>query len=59
MDPKANLKEQRELSQKIMHDWLAEDGNGIDQDEAFRLASLMLALDQWRKNGGHDPYSTT
>lgn len=51
LDPDANLKEQRELAKKILD---RDDGNY----EAAALAELVLALDEWRKAGGFDPYGT-
>jgi hypothetical protein len=50
MDPIANLLEQRALAHA------AVEGNGISKTEATRLAELVLALDEWRLNGGFDPY---
>lgn len=55
MDPNANLKEQRELAAKMLHDYEDEDGNGIDQDDANRLAELVEALDGWLSKGGFLP----
>jgi hypothetical protein len=57
MDPIANLREQRALAAKMSADFDKADGNGIDQDEANRLAELVQALDEWRRGGGFDPYS--
>ena len=51
MDPNANLAEQIELAQMIV------DGSVHDhRDAADRLAELVLALDEWRRKGGFDPY---
>jgi hypothetical protein len=63
MDPAANLKEQRELAAKIIEDvdregeWSRE---GLEEtaSDAERLAELVQALDEWRRNGGFDPYTT-
>lgn len=71
MDPVANLKEQRELASQIIAetDRLNDDGGNIPQefyddgsvdamlDDAERLAELVVALDEWRRKGGFDPYS--
>ncbi len=51
MDPEANLAEQREIAQRILH------ASASPQD-AERLAELVLALDEWRTRGGYDPYAT-
>jgi hypothetical protein len=53
MDPNANLKEQMELSISIQKAY--EDGNGVDQDDANRLAELVDALNAWICNGGFLP----
>lgn len=51
MDPIANIQEQRELANMLLsgeaHDFV---------DTAVRLAELVLALDEWRRKGGYDPY---
>lgn len=55
MDPDANLKEQRILALRMTSDHDDPESNGIDQDDANRLAELVLALDEWIKNGGFLP----
>jgi hypothetical protein len=50
MDPEANLKEQLDIALRI------EKGE-VDLAGAMRLAELVLALDEWRLNGGFDPYT--
>lgn len=55
MDPNANLKEQIELAMKMMADYESEESNGIDQDDAERLAELVMALHGWLKGGGFLP----
>jgi len=50
MDPDANLKEQLLLAQKANK----LDGELTDED-AIRLAELVLALDEWIRNGGFLP----
>lgn len=61
MDPIANLRDQRELARSIQH--LADRRSaprGVDwENDAVRLAELVLALDEWRMKGGFDPYSPT
>ena len=49
MDPTANIDEQRRLAQRIL------DGEASEAD-VDRLAELVLALDEWRRKGGFDPY---
>lgn len=59
MDPNANLREQRELAQRITT--LADRRSaprGVDfENDAARLAELVQALDDWRQHGGFDPYA--
>lgn len=55
MDPNANLKEMLELAASIQEAYEDEDGNGIDQDDANRLAELVEALNGWIRNGGFLP----
>ena len=58
MDPMANVTEQLEIANEIL------DGPGDDpnaptySDEVVRLAELVLALDEWRRKGGFDPYKS-
>jgi hypothetical protein len=59
MDPKANLREQREIARRLQAALDAEDVIGEIHnlaEDAGRLAELVLALDDWRKRGGFDPY---
>src|ERR1700745_3372593 len=62
MDPNANIARQRELAKSI-----ADMGDSIQVYEtgkpmralwhyAPELAELVLALDEWRRKGGHDRY---
>jgi hypothetical protein len=55
MDPNANLKEQRELAAKMITDYNDSESNGIDQDDANRLAELVQALDEWISRQGFLP----
>jgi hypothetical protein len=55
MDPNTNLKEQLELAKAMIEAYEEEDGNGIDQDDANRLAELVLALHEWLGKGGFKP----
>lgn len=51
MDPKANIEEQRALAYDLIH-----GGEGDRLPTGERLAELVIALDEWRTNGGFDPY---
>lgn len=53
MDPSANLKEQIEIAEQMFV--LDEKGESLDEDDAFRLAELVLALDEWIRKAGHLP----
>jgi hypothetical protein len=55
MDPDANLEELRALSAAMIKAYDSEDSNGIDQDDAARLAELVQALDAWITRGGFLP----
>ena len=54
MDPVANLKNQIILANDIQARY--DRGEGVDADDAARLAELVLALNAWIKNGGFSPY---
>lgn len=64
MDPKANLAEQLKLVALILNP--PQDSSGCHEcgaeydlaDRAERLAELVLALDEWRRAGGFDPYAS-
>lgn len=50
MDPIANIEEQVRIATRMV--------NGrVRGAEAERLAELVLALHEWRKAGGFDPYT--
>jgi hypothetical protein len=53
MDPDENLKEQKEIAQRVV------DGRVTSQHDfetdTIRLAELVLALDSWMQNGGFPP----
>ncbi len=58
MDPAANLSEQIEIAEEVIA--LAdrdEPGERRLAELAERLAELVLALDEWRRRGGFDPYA--
>lgn len=54
MDPLANLNMQRELAQEIID---GQDAGEAHEDVAVALAEHVLALDEWRRSGGFDPYA--
>lgn len=64
MDPKANIEEQISIAREIQRivDECSEDGVQTENqareiaENAERLADLVLALDEWRRKGGFDPY---
>jgi len=60
MDPKANLDEQIELANRILtgevDDCDASYGGVYEIEDVYCLAELVLALHEWRSNGGFDPY---
>jgi hypothetical protein len=57
MDPYANLAEQRELAAKIIAE-MGSESVSTDTliDWCADLAERVQALDEWRLNGGYDPY---
>lgn len=55
MDPNANLKEMLQLATTMQEDYDDEEGNGIDQDDANRLAELVQSLNRWIMMGGFLP----
>jgi hypothetical protein len=56
MDPIANLEEQRRLAAEIIASWDGTPNQAYPIPAAQRLAELVLALDEWRRKGGFDPY---
>jgi len=54
MDPNTNLKEMLRLAENIMNRG-EEDVYEIDVSSAIRLAELVLAMNEWIKNGGFLP----
>lgn len=59
MDPITNLKEQLELSRRIIRTEELSSANVVvfDEAEVVRLAELVLALDEWMRKGGFSPWS--
>jgi len=51
MDPDANLREQRELTERM----LDPDSQYVDSGDALRLAELVEALHEWLSKGGFMP----
>lgn len=51
MDPNANLREQLELTERM----LDPDSNYVDSGDALRLAELVEALSEWLRRGGALP----
>ena len=64
MDPIANIKEQRAIAREIQKVWDDCNADGTltpaqqehVAERANRLAELVLALDEWQRNGGFSPY---
>ena len=57
MDPIANMKEQLTLARKFIR--LSEDALmpvAYEEADVVRLSELVIALDQWQRNGGFSPY---
>lgn len=66
MDPVANMDEQRKLAREIAEtiDAVVTPSGAMSlggslelANMANRLAELVTALDEWRTNGGFDPYA--
>lgn len=58
MDPIANLKEQLELAEYVLSKECIDVDDLLRIDESAKeLAELVQAMDEWRKNGGFDPYT--
>jgi hypothetical protein len=55
MDPDANLVEQRLLAARIIT--AIDKGRTIDSDDAYRLAELVQALDDWCCRDGFVPHA--
>lgn len=58
MDPITNIAEQREIANAIVNEELRDPETGMSVGDLEHFASLVLALDGWRRSGGFDPYST-
>lgn len=61
MDPKANIAEQVRLAASILARLDADTDDFLERVHQFaadagRLAELALALNEWRRYGGWDPY---
>lgn len=55
MDPNSDLKKMLKLAAKMLRDHEDEDLEGIDRDDANRLAEMVEALDGWLSKGGFLP----
>ncbi len=55
MDPEANIKEQLDLARDIIANMDEMHDEDLESNAA-RLAELVIALHEWRKSGGFDPY---
>lgn len=55
MDPDENLNEQRRLTARMLDGYDNPDDRWIEQENAVRLAELVVALDRWIANGGALP----
>ena len=53
MDPDANWSEQLRIAYRILTDWDRE--RDPSPQDAYRLAELAEALDDWIASGGHLP----
>jgi hypothetical protein len=53
MDPTANLAEQLEIAREMQD--LGDVDLPVSQDDAQRLAELVIALDEWVRSGGFLP----
>lgn len=61
MDPIANIKEQRVVARELQTllnppGYLSEAQRDAVVSLSDRLSELVLALDEWRRKGGFDPY---
>lgn len=53
MDPDENLREQKELAERLLH---AKNSGGWSQfSDVSRLCELVLALSEWLEKGGFPP----
>ena len=55
MDPNANLDAQIEIARRVVKNYQDPNSNGVDQDDANQLAELVIALDDWIREGGFLP----
>jgi hypothetical protein len=53
MDPNANLKETLELAEAITA--ASDNEQPINEDDAVRLAELVIAMNEWMQKGGFCP----
>lgn len=55
MDPNVALETMRRLSARLFRTLDAEEGGGVDTEDALELAEAAQALDQWLSRGGFLP----
>jgi len=55
MDPNITLQDIRNICQRIHSDYVNEDSNGVDQDDAYSLVECITNLDAWLSKGGFVP----
>lgn len=54
-DPVANIRAQVEAARRIL--WSLAQNLPPSSPDWEQLVELVLGLDEWRKRGGHDPYT--
>ena len=55
MDPKTNLVEQLRLASSLQ--WQIVNNRSVSGVDILRLTVLVIALDEWQRNGGFSPYA--
>jgi hypothetical protein len=58
MDPHANVVEATSIAHALLARLDSHDNLGDTENDAVRLAELVIALHEWRTAGGFDPYAT-
>jgi hypothetical protein len=53
MDPDINVREQLDLATRILRRY--DNGGRVGTQDPARLAELVMALDQWLRQGGFTP----
>jgi hypothetical protein len=57
MDPHANVVEATSIAHALLARLDSHDNLGDTENDAVRLAELVIALHEWRTAGGFDPYA--